>query len=102
MTSPAIDPNSDCGTLVNVKLATLAAATRSLRTFGRKESDAILSSDKRWAAQSRRSSTGDRSPVGVTVKVKTPPVDRFQVHYLEPPTGIEPVTCCLQNSCSAN
>src|SRR5262249_3026964 len=21
---------------------------------------------------------------------------------LEPPTGIEPVTCCLQNSCSAN
>jgi hypothetical protein len=20
----------------------------------------------------------------------------------EPPTGIEPVTCCLQNSCSAN
>src|SRR3954454_5640791 len=30
------------------------------------------------------------------------PRTRSYTHGLEPPTGIEPVTCCLQNSCSAN
>jgi hypothetical protein len=27
---------------------------------------------------------------------------RRGIRQLEPATGIEPVTCCLQNSCSAN
>jgi hypothetical protein len=41
-------------------------------------------------------------PVGVSVGGQISSPGRFGIQRLEPPTGIEPVTCCLQNSCSAN
>ena len=41
------------------------------------------------------------SAVGVSVGVNHRALVQIRIQQLEPAAGIEPVTCCLQNSCSA-